>query len=145
MLQKVLIADDEDQIRLLLKRFLGKEGYGVIEAASGQEAIEKAKKESPLAILLDFRMPGIDGVETCRRLKSDITTRLIPIIMITAFEDSKLDALEAGAEDFLTKPFDMVELSIRLKSILRIRHMSVEMDRIVAYIKELKKNFPHLE
>jgi len=93
---------------------------------------------------LDVRMPGLDGLEVCKRLKAKEETKLIPVIFITGFEDNKLEALDMGADDFVNKPFDMVELSTRVKSVLRIRHLTDELERAVAYIEELRKDLPEL-
>ena len=139
---KVLVVDDEQQVRDLLNTFLKREGYEVVVASNGEEAIKLAEAENPQLILLDIVMPGLDGIETCRKLKSQETTRLIPVIISTAFRDALGEALEAGADDFLTKPFHLVEVAIRVKSILRVRHLSDELDRAVAYTIELQKNLP---
>ncbi len=112
--------------------------------SDGKEAIELAGTENPQAIILDIKMPGIDGIEVCKRLKEKEKTRLIPVIMITGFEDNKMEALEMGADDFVNKPFDMAELSIRVKSVLQIRHLTNELERAVAYIEELQKDLPKL-
>ena len=140
--EKVLVVDDEEQVRDLLNTFLKREGYEVVVASNGEEAIKLAEAENPQLILLDVVMPGLDGIETCRRLKSQETTKLIPVIISTAFRDTLGEALEAGADDFLTKPFHLLEVAIRVKSILRVRHLSDELDRAVAYTIELQKNLP---
>jgi len=111
-------------------------------ASNGEEALELAEKENPKAILLDIKMPGIDGIETCKRLKAREKTRFIPVIMATALWDTYLDAIEAGAEDFVTKPFNLTELSHRVKSILRVRYLTNELERAVAYIRELGERLP---
>ena len=139
---KVLVVDDEWEIRDMLRRFLEEQGYEVILASNGEEAIELAEKENPQVILLDILMPGIDGIETCKRLKAGQRTRFIPVIMATALWDKYSEALEAGAEDFVTKPFNLTELSHRVKSILRVRYLTNELERAVAYIQELGENFP---
>jgi DNA-binding response OmpR family regulator len=144
MADTVLVVDDEQEIRDLLDSFLTAQGYEVILAADGKEAIELAGTENPQAIILDIKMPGIDGIEVCKRLKEKEETRLIPVIMITGFEDNKIEALEMGADDFVNKPFDMAELSIRVKSVLQIRHLTNELERAVAYIEELQKDLPKL-
>jgi DNA-binding response OmpR family regulator len=144
MADKILVVDDESVIRELLRTFLIGEGYEVIEAASGEEAVETARREKPQVVLLDIKMPGMDGIEACERLRMDERTRFIPIIMVTAFGDSKMRALKAGADDFVNKPFEMVELAIRVKSILHIRHLTDELERAVAYIEELRKNLAKL-
>jgi len=139
---KVLVVDDEWGIRDMLSRFLTEEGYEVILAANGEEAIKLAERENPQVILLDIMMPGIDGIETCKRLKAEEKTRFIPIIMATALWDTYAEAIEAGAEDFVTKPFHLAELSFRVKSIRRLRYLTNELERAVAYIQELGRNLP---
>ena len=145
MADKILVADDEQAIRSLLEDFLTTEGYEVILASDGEQALQLAQTEDPQAIIMDIRMPGLDGIEVCKRLKEKEQTKLIPVIIITGFEDNKLDALDTGADDFVNKPFDMVELSIRVKSVLRIRHLKDELDRAVSYIEELRKDLPKLQ
>ena len=139
---KVLVVDDEWGIRDMLSRFLTEEGYEVILAANGEEAIKLAERENPQVILLDIMMPGIDGIETCKRLKAEEKTRFIPIIMATALWDTYAEAIEAGAEDFVTKPFHLAELSFRVRSIRRLRYLTNELERAVAYIQELGRNLP---
>ena len=139
---KVLVVDDEWEIRHLLSQFLTEEGYEVILASNGEEAIELAERENPQVILLDILMPGIDGIETCKRLKAGEKTRFIPIIMATALWDRYMEAIEAGAEDVVTKPFNLTELSHRVKSILRVMYLTNELERAVAYIQQLGKNLP---
>jgi two-component system cell cycle response regulator len=140
MEEKVLVVDDELEIRDLLSEVLQQEGYDVLLASAGEEAIELAKRETPHVILLDVRMPGIDGIEVCKRLKTDPKTQYIPIIMITGYDENKIAAIEVGADDFVNKPIDLVELAIRVKSILRTRYLTDELERAVAYIKELEKS-----
>jgi two-component system cell cycle response regulator len=142
MEEKVLVVDDEFEIRDLLSKFLAEEGYEVIVASNGEEAIELAKKENPQAILLDIKMPGFSGIETCKKLKEDEETRFIPVIMATALWDTYAEAIEAGAEDFVTKPFNLAEISFRVTSILRVRYLNDELERAVTYIEELEKNRP---
>ena len=142
MADKVLVVDDEWEIRDMLSRFLTEEGYEVILAANGEEAIKLAERENPQVILLDIMMPGIDGIETCKRLKAEEKTRFIPIIMATALWDTYAEAIDAGAEDFVAKPFHLAELSFRVKSIRRLRYLTNELERAVAYIQELGRNLP---
>jgi DNA-binding response OmpR family regulator len=138
--EKVLVVDDELEIRDLLNEALKKEGYEVLLASAGEEALELAKSKTPHVILLDVRMPGIDGLEVCKRLKAEPKTQYIPIIMVTGYDENKVAAIEVGADDFVNKPFDLVELAIRVKSILRTRYLTDELERAVAYIKELEKS-----
>jgi DNA-binding response OmpR family regulator len=142
MRAKVLVADDERQIRDLLSEFLTSEGYEVLLASDGEEATGLAEREYPDVILLDVKMPGIDGIEVCKRLKAEPKTQFIPVIMITGYVDNKMAAIGAGADDFVNKPIDLVELAVRLKSILRIRYLTDELERAVAYIEELGRSLP---
>ena len=142
MTEKVLVVDDERQIRDLLGEFLEREGYEVFLAAAGEEAIELAERKIPHAILLDVKMPGIDGIEVCKRLKAESRTQFIPVIMITGYVDDKMVAIESGADDFVNKPIDLVELAVRVKSILRIRYLTDELERAVTYIEELGRSIP---
>jgi len=101
----------------------------VIQASSGEEAIELARDTQFHAILLDMGMPGIDGMETCRRLKAEEITRSIPVIMMTGFSYEKEAAVEAGADDFISKPPDFTELAFRLSSIGRMRCLTDELEK----------------
>ena len=142
MRAKVLVADDERQIRDLLSEFLTSEGYEVLLASDGEEATGLAEREYPDVILLDVKMPGIDGIEVCKRLKAEPKMHFIPVIMITGYVDNKMATIEAGADDFVNKPIDLVELAVRLKSILRIRYLTDELERAVAYTEELGRSLP---
>lgn len=121
MRSKILIVDDEMDALLPLKKVLEAADYIVVEAYDGYEAIEKAKKEIPDLILLDIMLPGLDGYEVCERLKKDSFTEDIPIIMLTAKDEvrDKVGGLEIGADDYVTKPFNLNELKARIKSVLR--------------------------
>ena len=140
MWEKVLVVDDEREIRDLLKEFLTTEAYEVISASNGKEAIELAEREHPDVILLDVKMPEIDGIKVCQRLKEEPSTQFIPIIVITGYVDNKIHAIEAGADDFVHKPINLTELGFRVKSILRTRYLTNELERAVAYIRELEKH-----
>lgn len=142
MAERVLVVDDERQIRDLLGEFLEREGYEVFLASAGEEAIELAERKIPHAILLDVKMPGIDGIEVCKRLKAEPKTQFIPVIMITGYVDNKMVAIESGADDFVNKPIDLVALAVRVKSILRIRYLTDELERAVTYIEELGRSLP---
>ena len=122
MADKVLVVDDEFTARDILTDFLTGEGYEVILASNGEEALAKATAEDPQVILLDIGIPVIDGIEVCKRLKADGEMRFIPVIMMTGFSYRKREAVEAGADDFIRKPFDLVELSSRLKYLLRMKY-----------------------
>jgi two-component system cell cycle response regulator len=140
MAEKILVADDERQIRDLLNAFLTNEAYEVILASNGKEAIELADRENPDVILLDLKMPEIDGLEVCQRLKAEAKTRFIPVIAITGYVENKINAIEVGADDFVNKPINLTELAFRVKSILRTRYITDDLERTVAYIEELEKD-----
>ena len=142
---KILVVDDEFEIRDMLSRFLTEKGYEAIIAANGEEAIEIAEKQDPQAILLDILMPGIDGIETCKRLKAKEETRFIPVIMATALWERYMEAIEVGADDFISKPFNLTELSHRVKSILRVRYLTNELERAVAYVRQLGESLPETD
>ena len=140
MADTVLVVDDESIIRDLLNVFLPTKGFKVILAANGEEALEIAKKIVPKVILLDIKMPGIDGLETCRRLRAEEETRYTPIILVSGFGAEKLEADDAGADDLISKPFDMENLASRLKSAIRIGHLTDTAARLMTYMDELEKN-----
>lgn len=118
---KILIVDDEMDTLLPLKKSLEAEDYIVIGATNGYEAIDKAKNKIPDLILLDLMMPEMDGYEVCTRLKKDTITKNIPLIMLTARDAvrDKVKGLDTGADDYITKPFNLNELKARIKSVLR--------------------------
>jgi len=118
---RILIVDDEMDTLLPLKRSLEVEDYIIVEAYSGNEAIEKAKTEIPDLILLDLTLPEMDGYDVCSILKKDKVTNNIPIVMLTAKDavKDKVKGLEIGADDYVTKPFNLNELKARIKSVLR--------------------------
>jgi two-component system alkaline phosphatase synthesis response regulator PhoP len=118
---KILIVDDEIDTLLPLKRSLEVEDYIVIGASNGHEALIKAKTDVPDLILLDLMMPEMDGYEVCAKLKNDTMTKKIPVIMLTAKDSvrDKVKGLDIGADDYVTKPFNLNELKARVKSVLR--------------------------
>jgi putative two-component system response regulator len=119
----IMVIDDEVRNTRLLQAQLGAEGYRVIAAGSGEEALDQLKADLPDLILLDVMMPGMSGFELASRLKQERRTANIPIIMITALNDreSRLLGLEAGAEEFLNKPVDRSELRVRVRNLLRLK------------------------
>ena len=118
---RVLLVDDEEAILKLLRFPLEKEGYQVVTARDGDEALETFTREDFDLVILDIMLPGIDGLEVCKLLKSENKTSSIPIIMLTAKsqESDKIVGLELGADDYVTKPFSPRELIARIKAVLR--------------------------
>ena len=132
MSAKILAVDDIPQNLRLLEAVLAPHGYTVVTASTGEEALFKVLSEKPDLILLDIVLPGIDGYEVCRRLRADPKTSYLPVVMVTASElPEKLRAIEAGADDFVPKPFDAQELLGRVRSLLRIKtyHDTIEKQR----------------
>ncbi|MDD5128630.1 MAG: response regulator [Candidatus Omnitrophica bacterium] len=121
MKEKILIVEDEKDIIKMLEYNLKKEGFKVVDARNGEDALDLALREYPDLILLDLMLPGIDGLEVCKTLKKEAKTASIPIIMLTAKsqESDKVVGLELGADDYITKPFSPRELIARIKAVLR--------------------------
>ena len=115
---KLLVCDDDNNICELLRLYLVKEGYSVVLAQSGTEALSLFHKERPDMVLLDIMMPGMDGWQVCREIRK---TSDCPIIMITAKGETfdKVLGLELGADDYIVKPFDTKEVVARIKAVLR--------------------------
>jgi two-component system response regulator MprA len=120
-LLKVLVIDDEENIIEFIRLGLRYEGFQVESAPDGEQGIVAAQRIDPDVIILDIMLPGIDGLEVCRRLRSNPTTRDIPILMLTAKDEvrDRITGLRTGADDYLTKPFDFDELLERIRAILR--------------------------
>ena len=119
--ERILIVDDEADIRDILRITLEGEGYDVVEATDGQEGLEQVKKVGPHLILLDFKMPRMDGRQLCQTLKKDILLQQLPVIMLTSKGEvmDKVQGIDAGADDYVVKPFDPIELLARIRMILR--------------------------
>ena len=133
---KILVVDDERAVRESLRRALALEGYDVDLAADGEEALESVRRAEPDALILDVLMPGVDGLEVCRRLRRSGSK--VPILMLTARDaiENRVEGLDAGADDYVTKPFALEELLARVRALLRrttggeeiLRFADIELD-----------------
>lgn len=127
---KILAVDDIPQNLRLLAAVLAPNGFEVVTAATGEDALLQVLKEKPDLVLLDIMLPGIDGYEVCRRLRADPKTSFLPVVMVTASGlPEKVKAIEAGADDFIAKPFDQPELLARVRSLLRVKTYHDEVER----------------
>jgi two-component system, OmpR family, alkaline phosphatase synthesis response regulator PhoP len=138
---RILIADDNHQNCELLEAYLAQEGYAVDMVYDGQQTLEAIARRQPDLLLLDIMMPKMSGYEVCQTLKSKAETRDIPIVMVTALaEMGDIEkAVNAGADDFLTKPVNKLELTTRVRSLLRVRHLINERDRLLAYLEQVER------
>src|SRR5499427_2820947 len=134
----ILVVDDNETNRDIIMTRLERHGYKTLQAADGEEALAAVKQHCPDLILLDVMMTNLDGIETCRRLKADDTLPFLPIILVTAKADSKdiVAGLEAGADEYLTKPVDQAALVARVRSVLRIKALH---DQVQAQAADLAK------
>jgi len=128
----ILVVDDEDKIREIVRTYLEMDGFNVVEAADGEQAMAKFEEADPCLVILDLMLPGIDGWEVCRRIRR---TSSIPIIMLTArvSEVDRVVGLELGADDYVPKPFSPRELVARVKAVLRRTRPSVEKRQVLQY------------
>ncbi len=117
----VLIVDDDLDVAKTIEINLTQGGFGVITAHNGYDALQMAQRDQPDLVLLDIAMPEMDGIEVCRRLRASPATASIPILFLTVSKDikTKIDGFNAGADDYLVKPFDLQELNLRVKALLR--------------------------
>lgn len=137
---RVLIADDIQQNRELLEAYLADEGYEILMATDGQQTMQMVDQQQPDLILLDIMMPRMSGYEVCSQIKGDPARRGILVLMVTALNEAGdiEKAVNAGCDDFLTKPVNRLELRTRVRSLLRVRHLSNERDRLLAYLEEME-------
>src|SRR5580698_9213413 len=137
---KILIVDDEAAIREYEATLLGELGHVVMAAADGMEALRLAREKQPDLVLLDIMMPELSGIEVCRQLRADPRTRDIRVIVVSAVDAKRAleESIIAGADDFLAKPINALELMVRVRSILRVRNIPDEEERLEAYVKNLQ-------
>jgi putative two-component system response regulator len=127
---RVLVVDDTESVRSLFRKLLATDGHDVVSAADGAAALEAVQRHRPDVVLLDVDMPTMDGLEVCRRLKADPGTRLTPVVMVTGQTDlyDRLRGIEAGADEFLSKPVHPQELRVRVRSLSRVKHLIDALD-----------------
>jgi len=133
----ILVVDDQTQNNELLEAYLVPEGYEIIKATSGAEALEKLAGNQIDLILLDVMMPGMDGFEVTRRIRQDQKNKLMPIILVTALKETedRIQGIKAGCDDYISKPFDKMELLARIQSLLKVKAYN---DLMSNYRKELE-------
>jgi DNA-binding response OmpR family regulator len=138
---RILIADDNPQGTELLEAYLCDEDYDLKIAADGEQTLQLVHSWQPDLILLDIMMPRMSGFEVCKRLRADPSTADIVVLMITALDQpSDIDrAVEAGTDEFLSKPINKSELVLRVRSLLRTRHYKRELERALAYIDAVER------
>ena len=127
---RILVADDTESIRALYRKLLATDGHEVIDVGDGEAALAAVQENHPDVVLLDITMPQIDGLEVCRRLKSDPATRLTPVVLVTGLSDlhDRIKGIEAGADEFLSKPVHPLELRARVGSLTRMKHLLDALD-----------------
>ncbi len=142
----ILVVDDESNNRFLLKTHLESAGYKIIIATNGREALEKVKKSSPDLIILDIMMPEMDGFQVCQAFRQMPDTMIVPIVMVTALRgtDERIKGIEAGADDFISKPFNRMELITRVKSLLRIKKLNLALEQKIIELEKAQEKLTQL-
>ncbi|HTE45056.1 MAG TPA: HD domain-containing phosphohydrolase [Gemmatimonadaceae bacterium] len=135
----VLVVEDDPQTARLIARLLTRDNFTVDVVIDGARALQTVASSSPDLVLLDWMLPGISGIDVCRQLKQDPATRLIPVVLVTGLDgrESRLEGINAGADDFLTKPFDSDELRARVRSLTRLKRYTDELDSAESVITSL--------
>jgi len=143
---RILCVDDEPHNLSLLEAMLSPQGYVVVSATNGTEALEKIATERIDICLLDVMMPGMDGFEVCRRIKSDVLHRNIPVVMITSFSDmeNRILGIEAGAEDFISNPFNSAEVLARIKMLLNVKALNDRLNEVILQQQAILDNIPNI-
>jgi putative two-component system response regulator len=136
---RVLVVDDLPQNTAVMKRILEAKGYSVVIAEDGPAALEAVSRETPDLVLLDILMPGMDGFDVCRHIKTNPATRLTPVVLLTGLDDSdaRIRGIESGADDFITKPPVIAELAARVRSLVRLKRYTDELETAEAMVMSL--------
>ncbi len=137
----ILVVDDNRENLELLEAYLEDIDCRTISASDGPEALDLVKKDKPDLILLDIMMPKMSGFEVCRKLKNDPSTTHIPIIMVTALHEfgDMQRAVDCGTDDFVSKPVNKIEMLTRVKTMLKLKHLTDKLERTLAYLAEIEK------
>jgi DNA-binding response OmpR family regulator len=138
---KILVVDDEAPVRDVLRDVLTAAGYNVITATDGREALPLTLSEKPDLIITDIRMPKLDGLTLCKALRVNPETKSVPILILTHYSTSEQmeAAMAAGADDFLPKPLNVEEVKIRVRSLLKLKHVTDEVQRLQQYVLALRE------
>lgn len=139
-MSKVLIVDDETANLELAEALIAEEGHQTITATDGEMAFQMVLKERPDIVMMDVVMPRMNGIESCRKIKTHPLSYSTPVIIITALnsQEEKVKAIKAGADDFISKPFDRLELSARLRSLLRLKAIHLRLEASIVALKEMQ-------
>jgi two-component system alkaline phosphatase synthesis response regulator PhoP len=137
----ILVVDDNRENLELLEAYLEDIDCRTISACDGPEALDIVKKDKPDLVLLDIMMPKMSGFEVCRKLKNDPATALIPIIMVTALNEfgDMQRGVDCGTDDFVSKPVNKLEMLTRVKTMLKLKHLTDKLERTLAYLAEIEK------
>ncbi len=143
---RILVVDDVPVNIQLLVTYLAAEGYDVVSAKDGHDAMKAVKEHQPDLILLDVMMPKMNGFKVCEAIKSDDASKFIPVILVTALNEleDKIKGMDSGADDFLAKPFNKLELLVRVRSLLRIKHLHDELQEKVVELQRTKEELRQL-
>ncbi|HEX9935277.1 MAG TPA: response regulator, partial [bacterium] len=136
----ILVVDDKPNNRLLFQTYLSSAGYAVRTARNAEEALEQLDSNPPSLVVMDVLLPKMDGYEACRQIRKLKRAGFVPIIMVTALhgEEERLKGIEAGADDFIGRPFNRLELLIRIKSLLRIKHLHDDLEQKLLELEKVK-------
>jgi diguanylate cyclase (GGDEF)-like protein len=144
--RRILVVDDHPETARLVRNWFAGQPYDILEASDGDEGVKRAAEDAPDLILLDLKMPRVDGLTAARMLKQDPATRSIPIILLTASKaiSDKVEAFAAGADDYVTKPFDFDEVDARIRAMLRKRELYTTLETTIETLKTTNNQLEEL-